>query len=705
MKQPSIARTRFWGSPLFVALALFVATLPYLPRAFAHAPHDLIRSLAISPAFATDKTIYGVVRGNVIKSTNNGSTWQRLVRGLDNKSDIQLLAIDPRMPNIIYLSTFGDGIYKSEDSGAIWHNASKGLASLNIGSLYVVPTSTHAVVFAADKQKSLYRTLDAGKTWVKVYDNPAAITTINGFGWDLLENRQVFIGDSVGTVSRSNDGGLTWQKIFTNPNCGTISSIGILGKPLMKGRFFIGTSKCGIFRTTNGGQTFQETSKGIDDLNISSIAMSPDFRNDATVFASSWSKAAYVSVNAGLAWKRIDSGITTDPQAKAAGFPDFRDITISENFKVDKTVFLAGFNGLFKTTNGGAQWSEITNTLPGTLIQSFAISPAYSNDKTLALTTYVDGIYKSANNGATWQSIAKNLAGRNEGVVFSPAYPKDNTLFASIGNNIVGKSTDGGQTWVGYTVPSRAGPSILAVSPAFSKDLTVFAATRFGHVNRSTTAGTSYETVYTETDFPNCGDTCLSSLAVSPNFANDRQLLVATKSGLHGSYDGGNTWVSKGTNLVFGQQIKVAFSPNYLEDKSLFIASNTGLFLSNNGLQTWQKISGGASGIDGYFEELAVSPNFKNDATLLVTVRGKGAFRSTDGGRRFHQVAIGLFNNNHSFSLWTGFPAASSSSIIFSPSYATDHTIFATSSSRLYRSQDGGSTWGKTIVSYNQLGK
>jgi len=304
-----------------IAAAVFVAVCQLFSPAFAHAPHDVVNSLAISPTFSTDNSIYGVVRGNLLKSTNRGATWKRLVNGLDIKSYIQLVAIDPRLPNFLYLAAASDGIYKSQDAGLTWHKANQGLMTFAIRALYVVPTSSHAVVFAADKQKTLYRTVDAGTTWTKVYDNSVAITAINGFGWDFLANRQVLIGDAAGTVSISNDGGSIWQKIFQRPDCGSITTLGILGKPLIKNRYFLGTSKCGIFRTVDGGLSFQQANTGIEDLNIRSIAMSPDFNNDATVFASTWSKAIFISADAGLTWNKFDKGITTNIQARAAGFP------------------------------------------------------------------------------------------------------------------------------------------------------------------------------------------------------------------------------------------------------------------------------------------------------------------------------------------------------------------------------------------------
>jgi len=183
---------------------------------------------------------------------------------------------------------------------------------------------------------------------------------------------------------------------------------------------------------------------------------------------------------------------------------------------------------------------------------------------------------------------------------------------------------------------------------------------------------------------------CVSGFAISPNFSVDQTLLFATTadSSVYISRDGGKTWLVKGLPKTFGQQIKLAISPNYAQDHTIFMGGTLGLFRTVDGFETWTKVANN----DGYIEELAVSPNFKNDNTLIISVRGKGLFKSENRGLTFRVVGTALINDNYSIALWDDFPA-SSSLIKFSPSYAIDKTIFATSSDTLFRSKDGGETW------------
>jgi len=336
------------------------------------------------------------------------------------------------------------------------------------------------------------------------------------------------------------------------------------------------------------------------------------------------------------------------------------------------------------------------DTMPITLMQSIAVSPDYATDGTVALATYRDGIYKSRDRGKLWEEMAVEYSARNSDIAYSPDYFLDKTMFASIGGPTrIAKSTDGGAVWKiqkKFTVASP--PTILALSPEFDKDKTLFVATRSAHVLRSVDGGQTFVSVYDEGDL-NCAY-CSSGLAVSPDFGQDRLVLFASETantGIQVSHDGGVTWENKGSKLEFGQHIKLAFSPNYTVDHILFIGGTKGLFRSDDELASWKKVAGESRGIDGFIEELAVSPDFTHDQTLLISVRGKGLFKSQDRGLTFRAVGQSLIANNHVFGLWYDFPIATSSLIQFSPNYAIDRTIYGSSSDWLFRSTDAGETW------------
>jgi hypothetical protein len=171
----------------------------------------------------------------------------------------------------------------------------------------------------------------------------------------------------------------------------------------------------------------------------------------------------------------------------------------------------------------------------------------------------------------------------------------------------------------------------------------------------------------------------IKSLAISPNFSSDGTLYVAGKSGIHKTEDGGDTWqlVSK----MSGDKC-LAISPRYKSDNTLFAGTKQGLFKTKDRGKSWQKLEGTAYGSNGRIISIALSPNYKNDKTLLVSVQGKGLFKSTDAGRTFVEIGHELINNNHRIRL-----------LSFSPTNSFDHTIYAASREELFYSADEGNTW------------
>ena len=67
------------------------------------------------------------------------------------------------------------------------------------------------------------------------------------------------------------------------------------------------------------------------------------------------------------------------------------------------TVYAGTSYGLFKTTNGGANWSEINNGLTNLNVYALAIAPA--TPSTVYAGTSNSGVYKTTDAGANWSEI------------------------------------------------------------------------------------------------------------------------------------------------------------------------------------------------------------------------------------------------------------------------------------------------------------
>ena len=180
------------------------------------------------------------------------------------------------------------------------------------------------------------------------------------------------------------------------------------------------------------------------------------------------------------------------------------------------------------------------------------------------------------------------------------------------------------------------------------------------------------------------------SLAISPDFLTDRTLYAGVENGILSSLDGGAIWKYVTTSA---QVTNLAISPEYKMDGTIFVGTTQGILKTNNRGEIWTKLVDTNLSKDCFVEAIAISPSYKTDKTLLISIRGKGLFKSVDCGQSFVEIGTSLINNNHLLSNFGSDYNSTSIPIKFSPSYSVDKTIYAFSGTELFKSRDNGSTW------------
>ncbi len=437
----------------------------------------------------------------------------------------------------------------------------------------------------------------------------------------------------------------------------------------------------------NDGETFQfEVSKFpiiYPHKNITSLAISPNYRKDQTIFASTWHEAVFRSSDGGHTWQKDTTGITTDAQADEQDAPHFYDLGISNTFEKDGVIFLTGFDGVFKSTDGGRLWTQV-EALALNYITSLDISPTYDKDKTMAFANYHGGAFITYDAGHTWSNIDNNRylkETRLYNIAFHPSFPSDNTLLMSGTGAFYKMSPNGANlTYVEFDAPNVA-VNVLAISPDLASDNTLYlVAHKTLRLFRSTDGGATWTHIWR----PDGKD--LNLLAISPNFSSDKTLYAGVfGKGIYKTTDGGDTWLMVNNGLSPSservQPYTLIISPNYKQDQTLFVGARNHLFKTTNGGERWQRLESLAGGKNNHVIALAISPDYHNDETILVSVKGKGLFKSTDGGTTFVETGQALVEHNHLLRL-----------IKFSPTYTADNTVYGVEKD-LFRSMDGGSTW------------
>jgi len=450
------------------------------------------------------------------------------------------------------------------------------------------------------------------------------------------------------------------------------------------------------------GVSFVKVNNGIPDKSITSIVISPEYGTDSTLYVSTWYQGVFRTNDRGKTWERYSRGLTSDPQANTIRFksPQFRVLRISKTFGKEATVFLGGFDGLFKSTDGGQGWMEL-ETLSTSRIQAVALSPRYKDDSTLAIATFNGGAYISKDQGVTWEVINRGLHNTHlQDIAFSRNFHLDNSIF-TISNLSFYKSTSKGENWhrikLGYSgwrrrilaLLSRLGlprlplhtdskkqpvfPVVIAVSPDSKSHNTIYFGTRYQGVFRSIDGGVNWSPVLRT-------DRWINSLVISPNFLSDKTLYAGIRRhGIYKTVDGGDTWQSIYTTDY--RDIYLAVSPYYRIDKTVFATTSEGLIKTIDGGKIWENVGASSYGANAYIGAIGISPNYRNDKRIIISIK-RGVFESVNGGISFHPINTNLIENNHAVTR-----------IQFSPAYATDKTIYAASEEELFRSTDGGYNW------------
>jgi photosystem II stability/assembly factor-like uncharacterized protein len=668
----------------------------------AHQPHDPTVAIAFSPAYTSDQTVFVATSDVtvtletrlVLRSTDGGLTW-RVVPNFPNV-EVSTLAISPAYATdgTLFAATRGGGLLRSSDRGATWTDVSGPLGPQVLAVALSPHYSTDQTAFAANAQGGLFKSTDGGASWAALYLAPTipvvgTIAISPNYGTD----QTILAGTTTQGVFRSTDGGISWSA--TNQGLANASITALAFSPAYASdrRVFAGT-RGGVFVSTNGGTSWVGANSGIGtgpgDRHVTSLAVSPAYTADRTLFAATASGSVFRSTDAGASWTRAGA---TQRELSDQTAIHYRALGISPGFSTDRTLFLATFEGLWRSRDAGASWL-FQEILPTYLVRSLTIAPDYPASGTVLAATYGGGVMRSTDGGQTWEPRNTGLyGGYPDPTDVSPAFASDRTIFVG---TVYGpqRSTDGGNTWrlfpmLGVPVFARA----VAVSPGFGSDQTVAIGTDnlgTGHPTWTLFQGTPVRTdgLFISTDggqnwMPSgINGIAVHSIAFSPSFATDGTMFAASLyDGLFKSTDRGVTWAKVGGVPGTCCISRVAVSPDYAADRTVFASSpdgspdRRGLYRSTDGGETWMRLPGTEALT---VLDFALSPSFATDRTLFVGTLERGLLRSTNGGASF---------------VPTNLRGAYVTALEVSPAYATDRTVFAATYGGVFRSQDAGASW------------
>jgi photosystem II stability/assembly factor-like uncharacterized protein len=184
--------------------------------------------------------LVGTVGQGIMRSRDDGATWQRVGIGQGMHSDAMVRALvnHPHRPEMMYAGT-DKGVYCSDDAGEKWRQLGGPLAQYAVWALTINPTMSE-VMFAGTgtpTPATVFRSTDGGQSWE---ERPAGIAAecpnvgiprVTGIAIDPQDQRQIWVGVEVDGARHSTDGGDTWTATngaIPNPD---VHNVAVAGGP------------------------------------------------------------------------------------------------------------------------------------------------------------------------------------------------------------------------------------------------------------------------------------------------------------------------------------------------------------------------------------------------------------------------------------------------------------------------------------------
>jgi photosystem II stability/assembly factor-like uncharacterized protein len=293
-----------------------------------------------------------------------------------------------------------------------------------------IPIDQAQTYYVGAASGGIFKTTDAGANWIPIFDDQEMLSIGD---MEISKNNTGLIWVGTGEVNagggslaydgdgiyKSVDGGMTWEtkglpdvgsigKVLIDPNDDETIFVGAMG-PL-----FRNDNNRGVYRSINDGNTWEQVLFVSDSTGIIDMAIHPS--NGDIVYAASWERIRrpnnrqyggetsriYRTTDGGDNWTELTNGLPSIPSEKGR-----ISIDISQS---NPNVLYASYaeatgsmEGIFKTTNGGDTWTEVNSSDIGDVPYEWWFGGLFvdpTDENTLFYTGFTN--FKSTNGGSSW---------------------------------------------------------------------------------------------------------------------------------------------------------------------------------------------------------------------------------------------------------------------------------------------------------------
>ncbi len=396
-------------------------------------------------------TVYAVTSNGLSKSINGGASFAGVSAFPSGISANRLsIAVSRANANYLYVlvsnnsNGFG-GLYRSLNSGTTfslmssspnifdWSTTGNGTGGQGWYDIAIDASPSNANEIIAGGVNS-WKSTNGGANWVlnsHWYGGGGKPYVHADLHYVLYTSGTTCYLGTDGGVSKTSNNGQNWTEINGNMNIAQMYKIGLASNnssKLITGHQDNGSN---LLNGSNWSQVY-----GGDGMDCFI-----DWNNNNTLVASTQNGGFTRSINGGANWSAIVSGLSGTPAWVA---PIVQD-PISAN------TYYCGYQNVFKSTNQGNTWTIISNF--NTTLDEIKVSPLNPN---IIFATSTNAIWKTSNGGTTWSNITPtNIIGNNQITDLTMDNLNPNNIYITLSGYSAGikvlASYNGGSTWINYS--------------------------------------------------------------------------------------------------------------------------------------------------------------------------------------------------------------------------------------------------------------
>jgi photosystem II stability/assembly factor-like uncharacterized protein len=340
-----------------------------------------------------------------MRSVDGGNNWP-LIYGYSGSPsnfhvDHHALAFHPTNPDYILEGNDG-GINISHNAGLTWTK----VADLPVTQFYEIGLDKNNPqrLYGGTQDNGTLRTLNGGlNDWTSIYGGDGFYVIV-----DHTDPNIIYAESQYGYLGKSTNGGYSFNIVLsgidqTEP---TNWSTPVIMDDNNHNVLYYGTDR--IYRSTTGAVTWSPISPDLTDGipgtrlgTVTTIAAAST--NSNVIWAGTDDSHVWVSKDWGYTWNDVSSSLP------------YRWVTRIVPDPISDQVAYVTFSGLkwkdpqphvFRTTNQGQTWTDISSNLPDAPINAMAVDPLATNY--LFVGTDL-GAYFSSDTGMTWKYLSSEL--------------------------------------------------------------------------------------------------------------------------------------------------------------------------------------------------------------------------------------------------------------------------------------------------------